>query len=66
MAVNLYKYNEEAYNSAFKMPNAKGKAAVICPTGTGKFFFGFKLCEVFSNKTICWLSPTEYIFKTQF
>ena len=42
-----------------------GKAAVIHPTGTGKSFIGFKLCEDFPDKTICWLSPSEYIFHTQ-
>lgn len=65
MAINLYKHNEEAYNSALKMLNMKGKAAVIHPTGTGKSFIGFKLCENFPEKTVCWLSPTDYIFKTQ-
>lgn len=65
MAVNLYKHNEDAYNSALKMLNTKGKAAVIHPTGTGKSFIGFKLCENFPNKTVCWLSPSDYIFKTQ-
>ena len=65
MAVNLYKHNEDAYNSALKMLNTKGKAAVIHPTGTGKSFIGFKLCENFPNKTICLLSPSDYIFKTQ-
>ncbi len=42
-----------------------GKAAVIHPTGTGKSFIGFKLCEDNPAKRICWLSPSEYIFKTQ-
>ena len=41
MAANLYKQNEEAYNSALKMLNTRGKAAVIHPTGTGKSFIGF-------------------------
>ena len=42
-----------------------GKAAIIHPTGTGKSFIGFKLCEDHPDNTICWLSPSEYIFKTQ-
>ena len=42
-----------------------GKAAVIHPTGTGKSFIGFKLCEDYPDKLVCWLSPSEYIFKTQ-
>lgn len=41
------------------------KAAVVHPTGTGKFFIAFKLCEDRPNQTVCWLSPSEYIFKTQ-
>ncbi len=47
------------------MLNTRGKAAVIHPTGTGKSFIGFKLCEEFPQKIVCWLSPSEYIFRTQ-
>ena len=42
-----------------------GRAAVVHPTGTGKSFIGFKLCEDNPEKVVCWLSPSEYIFKTQ-
>lgn len=42
-----------------------GKAAIIHPTGTGKSFIAFKLCEDNPNKRVLWLSPSEYIFKTQ-
>lgn len=65
MAIELFKHNKDAYNSALKMLNTNGKAAIIHPTGTGKFFIGFKLCEDFPEKLICWLSPSDYIFKTQ-
>lgn len=65
MAIELYKHNEDAYNSALKMLKKNGKAAIIHPTGTGKSFIGFKLCEDFPEKLICWLSPSDYIFKTQ-
>ena len=65
MAVSLYEHNENAYNSAVQMLKNYGKAAIIHPTGTGKSFIGFKLCEDFSDKTVCWLSPSDYIFKTQ-
>ena len=41
------------------------KAAIVHPTGTGKSFIAFKLCEDHPDKTICWLSPSEYIFSTQ-
>lgn len=35
------------------------------PTGTGKSFIGFKLCEDHPDSLVCWLSPSEYIFQTQ-
>lgn len=41
------------------------KVAIVHPTGTGKSFIAFKLCEDHPDKTICWLSPSEYIFSTQ-
>jgi len=65
MALDLYKHNLDAYNNAIAMLAETGKAAVIHPTGTGKSFIGFKLCEDNPDKTICWLSPSDYIFKTQ-
>lgn len=63
--LQLYKHNEIAYKNVLSMFEDASKAAVIHPTGTGKSFIGFKLCEDNANKTICWLSPSEYIFKTQ-
>lgn len=65
MKIELFPHNQQAYRSAFKMLNTSGKAAIIHPTGTGKSFIGFKLCEDFPEKNICWLSPSDYIFKTQ-
>lgn len=65
MAISLFEYNKTAYNSAILMMDKEGKAAIIHPTGTGKSFIGFKLCEDNPNKRICWLSPSEYIFETQ-
>lgn len=61
----LYEHNQATYASALSMLAETGKAAIIHPTGTGKSFIGFKLCDDFPNKTVCWLSPSEYIFKTQ-
>lgn len=63
--MTLFQHNSDAYNSALEMLEDTGKAAIIHPTGTGKSFIGFKLCEDKPDKTICWLSPSEYIFKTQ-
>ncbi len=63
--IDLFKHNQIAYESVVEMLRETGKAAVIHPTGTGKSFIGFKLCEDNVDKLICWLSPSEYIFKTQ-
>ena len=65
MGIDLYEHNESAYQAALRMLKTAGKAAIVHPTGTGKSFIGFKLCEDFPDKRICWLSPSEYIFKTQ-
>ena len=65
MAIRLFEHNRQAYEAAVAMLSKKEKAAIIHPTGTGKSFIGFQLCEDNPDKTICWLSPSEYIFKTQ-
>lgn len=63
--IELFEHNKTAYDSARSMLCDVGKAAVIHPTGTGKSFIGFKFCEDYPDRTVCWLSPSEYIFKTQ-
>ena len=65
MSIILFPHNQAAYDSALRMMGETGKAAVVHPTGTGKSFIGFKLAEQHPDKKICWLSPSEYIFKTQ-
>jgi len=65
MAVSLFAHNQEAYESVLSMLSETGKACVIHPTGTGKSFIGFKYCEDHPTERVCWLSPSEYIFKTQ-
>lgn len=65
MSTFLFEHNQTAYESACEMLLATGKAAIIHPTGTGKSFIGFKLCEDNPDKRVCRLSPSEYIFKTQ-
>ena len=65
MAISLFSHNESAYEAAVSMLAETSKAAIIHPTGTGKSFIGFKLCEDNPTKRICWLSPSEYIFRTQ-
>lgn len=65
MNISLFEHNQNAYDAAMAMLSEIGKAAVIHPTGTGKSFIGFKLCEEHPRARVCWLSPSEYIFKTQ-
>lgn len=47
------------------LPCSLKQARLHHPTGTGKSFIGFKLCEDNPDKSILWLSSSEYIFKTQ-
>ena len=65
MPMHLFEHNQTAYNAAVRMLSERGKAAVIHPTGTGKSFIGFKLCEDNPDKIVCWLSPSRYIYQTQ-
>ncbi len=65
LAISLFPHNRSAYEAALAMLSETGKAAVVHPTGTGKSFIGFKLCEDNPRKRVCWLSPSEYIFRTQ-
>ena len=65
MGISLYAHNQAAYECVLSMLWETGKACVIHPTGTGKSFIGFKYCEEHPEQSVCWLSPSEYIFKTQ-
>ena len=65
MSIHLYKHNEDAYRAVEIMLEEKQMAAVIHPTGTGKSMIAFKLVEQYPHKHILWLSPGEYIYKTQ-
>ena len=65
MGLVLYKHYLEAYLKLLPMLESTGKACIVHPTGTGKSFIGFKLCEYHPDKRVCWLSPSEYIFRTQ-
>ena len=65
MALRLFAHNEKAYYAAIRMIEQYGKAAIIHPTGTGKSYIAFKLIEDNPEKVVIWLSPSEYIFKTQ-
>ncbi len=63
--IDLFEHNQTAYESALRLLHDTGKAAIVHPTGTGKSFIGFKLCEDHPLATVCWLGPSEYIFRTQ-
>ena len=51
MGVSLFRHNEEAFQAAAAMLQTEGKAAIIHPTGTGKSFIGFRLCEEHPDQT---------------
>ncbi len=63
--IDLFEHNQTAYESALRLLHDTGKAAIVHPTGTGKSFIGFKLCEDHPLANVCWLGPSEYIFRTQ-
>ncbi len=63
--MRLFEHNEKAYHAAVRMMEQYGKAAIVHPTGTGKSYIAFKLIEDNPEKVVLWLSPSEYIFKTQ-
>ena len=65
MNIKLFPHNQQAYEAAISMLAETGKAAVVHPTGTGKSFIAFQLCADHPDQTVCWLSPSEYIFRTQ-
>ena len=65
VALCLFEHNEKAYHAAVRMMEQYGKVAIVHPTGTGKSYIAFKLIEDNPEKVVIWLSPSEYIFKTQ-
>ena len=65
MSISLFPHNQEAYDSLLETLEIERRACIIHPTGTGKSFIGFKYCEDHPEKAVLWLSPSEYIFKTQ-
>lgn len=65
MMLKLFEHNRKAYQAAVRMMDECGKAAIIHPTGTGKSYIAFKLIEEHPGAVVFWLSPSEYIFRTQ-
>lgn len=65
MPIALFDHNRIAYEAAVSLIAETGKAAIVHPTGTGKSFIAFKLCEDNPENRICWLSPSAYIYETR-
>ena len=65
MVLHLFEHNARAYQAAAAMLEQYSKAAVVHPTGTGKSYIAFKLIEDHPDAAVLWLSPSEYIFRTQ-
>ena len=63
--LDLYAHNRAAYESAVRLLAETGKAAIVHPTGTGKSYIAFQLVADHPEAVILWLSPSDYIFKTQ-
>lgn len=47
MSFRLFEVNQAAFNSTLEMQDDTGKTAVVHPTGNGKYYTGFQLCEQF-------------------
>ncbi len=65
MNLKLYPHNHEAFVKVEQLLKTKGKAAVIHPTGTGKSYIAYALIVSHPDKEFLWISPNEYIYKTQ-
>ncbi|MDD3416127.1 MAG: Helicase associated domain protein [Lachnospiraceae bacterium] len=65
MGIQLFDHNLDAYRNVELMFQTSNRAAVIHPTGTGKSYIAFALCETHPDQPILWISPSEYIYKTQ-
>ncbi len=65
MPVQLFEHNQRAYAAVEAMLSSTRKAVVIHPTGTGKSYIAFRLIEAHPECKFLWLSPSDYIFKTQ-
>lgn len=65
MAIELYKHNQEAYRAVRTLLEKENRAAVVHPTGTGKSMIAFYLTQQQTQWHFLWLSPSEYIVRTQ-
>lgn len=65
MAVELYRHNQEACQAMRALLKKTGRAAVVHPTGTGKSMVAFWYAQMHPKLRFLWLSPSEYIVRTQ-
>jgi len=65
MAVTLYRHNQEAYRAVCALLEQEHRAAVVHPTGTGKSMIAFYHAQQHPLQRFLWLSPSEYIVRTQ-
>ncbi|MDD3416417.1 MAG: Helicase associated domain protein [Lachnospiraceae bacterium] len=65
MGIRLFDHNLEAYRNVEQMFQTSRRAAVIHPTGTGKSYIAFAVCEAHPDRPILWISPSDYIYKNQ-
>lgn len=63
--IDLYDYQQEAYEPLCELLEEKGRACILMPTGTGKAVIGFKYALDYSEQRILWLSPNRNIFEHQ-
>ena len=65
VGIQLFAHNAKAYSLLTRRLQVANRAAIIHPTGTGKSYIAFKLIEDNPHKNFLWLSPSDYIFRTQ-
>ena len=65
MAITLFRHNQEAYRAVRTLLEKENRAAVVHPTGTGKSMVAFYLIQQQTQWRFLWLSPSEYIVRTQ-
>lgn len=65
MAIQLFAYNEKAYQQTMSMLETCGKMAIVHLTGTDKSYITFKRIEDYPDAWVVWLPLSEYIFRIQ-
>lgn len=65
MGIGLYRHNQEACQAMQTLLQKEKRAAVVHPTGTGKSMVAFYYAQLHPQLRFLWLSPSEYIVRTQ-